>query len=445
MIQNFTCSIHRGFKTRKASTATYRFLSNKRVKEEDLVQRLLESTRKRVGRKRLLVLSDTTEYNLSNHKGRITDFEGVGSTSRNDTLGFFSHNQLVLDRQTHQTLGWAHVNLFNRPVNNQAYVRPNSSVAITKKESNKWYEPSLYSRDKVLNQATHCLYVMDREADIYEVISMLPNESCDILVRARHNRMLNNDKGERLKLKVAIDQEALKGIVLLKVNGESRKRAKRTAKCELKYKRFKIPRPKRIYDKYNYPEKIEATIVQIEEVSQTAKGETPIKWTLWTSEDIQNNKQALEILDCYTSRWSIEEAHRLLKIKGFNIESTELESGKSIRKLLILGMEASIKVMQLKAARSGTTQEKTEEVFEKEEIEFLEILNQTLQGATKLLSNPYPKNNLAWASWIVARLGGWKGYDSQRPPGTITFKRGLDSFNKQLAGFLLAKEFKRSV
>lgn len=36
-------------------------------------------------------------------------------------------------------------------------------------------------------------------------------------------------------------------------------------------------------------------------------------------------------------------------------------------------------------------------------------------------------------------MGGWKGYTSQRPPGPITLKRGLDSFMQIFIGWHLAK------
>lgn len=401
---------------------------------------MVEPIKSKIEGQRILVLCDTTEYNLNSHKGRITDFNYIGSTANNEILGFFSHNQLVLHRQTKETIGWANVTLFNRAVDNKPFVRPNYSLAITEKESNKWYEPSIYSRDEVLNTSNHCMYVMDREGDIFEVISSLPTESCDVLVRAKHDRIVYTKQGQRTKLKTGIGKCSVKGIVNLEINGESRKRKKRKAKCELRYAQFTIPQPKNIIDKENYLDSLELTCLQIKEVSKTPKGETPIQWTLWTSEKIKSNKQANELLKCYASRWAIEEAHRLLKKKGLNIESSELESGKSIRKLLILGMEASIKVMKLKSARDGGTQIEIVELFEENQIEFLEILNQNLQGSTKPLRNPYPKDKLSWASWIIARLGGWKGYSSQRPPGTITFKRGLDKFNQKYDGFLLAKQ-----
>jgi hypothetical protein len=40
-------------------------------------------------------------------------------------------------------------------------------------------------------------------------------------------------------------------------------------------------------------------------------------------------------------------------------------------------------------------------------------------------SNPHPVESLAWAAWIVARLGGWDGYPRTKP-GPITMRRGVE-------------------
>jgi hypothetical protein len=103
-------------------------------------------------------------------------------------------------------------------------------------------------------------------------------------------------------------------------------------------------------------------------------------------------------------------------------------------------MEASIKIMQLKSARDGNSNEMTIDYFPPEEIEFMEQINYQLQGDTEKLKNPNDKNSLSFASWIIARLGGWKGYESQRPPGTITFKKGLERFEMAYLGFVVGKD-----
>jgi hypothetical protein len=48
--------------------------------------------------------------------------------------------------------------------------------------------------------------------------------------------------------------------------------------------------------------------------------------------------------------------------------------------------------------------------FSADEIEVLDAIDKSLMGKTKLQSNPHHKRTLAWAAWIIARLGGWTGY-----------------------------------
>ena len=60
-----------------------------------------------------------------------------------------------------------------------------------------------------------------------------------------------------------------------------------------------------------------------------------------------------------------------------------------------------------------------------------------MEGKTEKQKNQLPRNQLSWAAWVIARLGGWKGYQSQPPPGPITMKRGLDKFATLLEAYRL--------
>ena len=95
--------------------------------------------------------------------------------------------------------------------------------------------------------------------------------------------------------------------------------------------------------------------------------------------------------------------------------------------------------MQLIRARHGKTQQKLLSVFNKEEQECIVLLNKHLEGKTEKLKNPYLKDSLAYAAWVIARLSGWSGYESQRPPGPIDFLTGLQRFTERFEGFMLAK------
>jgi hypothetical protein len=69
----------------------------------------------------------------------------------------------------------------------------------------------------------------------------------------------------------------------------------------------------------------------------------------------------------------------------------------------------------------------------------LENLQPELEGRTDKQKNPHQKGKLAWAAWIITRLGGWKGYASQVKPGPVTMLRGLQSFAATAQGWKLAK------
>ena len=119
------------------------------------------------------------------------------------------------------------------------------------------------------------------------------------------------------------------------------------------------------------------------------------------------------------------------------MENAQLETGNGLRKLGLMVMNSAIKIMQLKQARDGQTDIPLSTAFTDQEEKYLERILPELEGKTDKLKNPHPKKSLARAAWVIARLGGWKGYRSSRLPGTKTFKRGLDKFETIAWGWSL--------
>ena len=78
-------------------------------------------------------------------------------------------------------------------------------------------------------------------------------------------------------------------------------------------------------------------------------------------------------------------------------------------------------------------------IFSKEESKFLKKLVKTVEGKTEKQKNPHPPNRLSWAAWIIARLGGWSGYQTDSKAGPITIKDGLRKFEDMLIGWKLAQ------
>jgi hypothetical protein len=93
-----------------------------------------------------------------------------------------------------------------------------------------------------------------------------------------------------------------------------------------------------------------------------------------------------------------------------------------------MAMDNATKILQLRQARDGKAEIPIQSVFTEKEQQGLNKVLPQLEGQTEKLKNPHDPGQLSWATWIIARLGGWKGYDSSRPPGMKTLKRGLDKF-----------------
>jgi hypothetical protein len=93
--------------------------------------------------------------------------------------------------------------------------------------------------------------------------------------------------------------------------------------------------------------------------------------------------------------------------------------------------------MQLVQARDGRSGQDAKIAFSPPEIETLHALLPELEGKTALQKNPHPPETLAWAAWIIAKLGGWDGYPKSKPPGPITFRHGLQYFKSLAHGWRL--------
>jgi hypothetical protein len=128
---------------------------------------------------------------------------------------------------------------------------------------------------------------------------------------------------------------------------------------------------------------------------------------------------------------------RLMKSQSLKIEDSQLASAEGLIKLVAITARAAASILQLVQARDGKSAEPAANAFSEQEIAVLDGLNTKIQGKTALQKNPHAKHSLAWAAWIIAKLGGWDGYPSSKPPGPITFRNGLEYFRAIAAGWAL--------
>jgi len=113
-----------------------------------------------------------------------------------------------------------------------------------------------------------------------------------------------------------------------------------------------------------------------------------------------------------------------------------------LKKLVCLALGVAVRTMQLTLARDDQSDSPASDVFSESEIEILIQIQPTLEGKTEKQKNWQPVRSLAWASWMIARMGGWKGYASERKPGPITMHYGLTRFALIAAGWHAAMAVK---
>lgn len=435
-LSQITCSSIRKLSSNPAEhKANLRFLNNERVEEAALISELSERVGQLVEDRHVLVVTDTCEVNMSKHKGRLKPNSGLGRSDKSDTSHCFKlHPGMVLDSHNLNPLGFSWIKMFHReedmPDRNKRNYKRQS---IEDKESFKWIEVAQKSKE-VLSEASTVTIIEDREGDIYEQFALIPDEKTHLIIRSRTTRKLANGNS----LYSEVESAPIAGVYTVEIPTDKRKNQfKREANLELRFTTCEIKCPANISSK-GYPPAITVTCIYAKEIGAISN---PINWRLLTTHKITNFEQALQIVYWYTVRWYIEQVFRMLKKQGFGIEESELESGWALRKLVVLQLSALLKILQMNIAYSQPEGgQPIEEVFDAEQINTLHKLNKKLQGNTQKLQNNNDSKKTKWAAWIIARLGGWKGYDSQGPPGVIVLKRGFDRLGFIIEGIRLEKD-----
>lgn len=425
-----TSSIHGATLTEAEQKGAYRFLSNAKVEEQSLIEACKERSGYLCEGKDLLVIQDTTEINMDDHHRRLQPESGIGVTGNNEDLGFFLHASLVLDAGSETVLGFSDIQLWHRKADRKKQNR--HMLPVEEKESFRWLKAANGSKEHLSNAAT-ITFIEDREGDIYEQFATVPDERTQLIIRNRDNRRLA-DGG---KLHDLLAAEPVAGSYSIEIIKDVRKGIEsRTAQLEVRFCKVSIARPQSA-KKAGLPASLELHAVEVRELNGPKTN--PVLWRILTTHIVSNYEDAVGIVNKYRQRWYIEQLFRLLKNKGFRIESSELEKGWAIRKLTVMILNSALRVMQLLLAHGNKQSQPTKEVFNADEIKCLEQINKTLQGNTENTVNRNDPQRLSWVTWIMARLGGWKGGNGKRPPGPVLLKKGLDKFNVMYDGWKMAR------
>jgi hypothetical protein len=412
---------------RSAEVRFHRFLANPRVSVEKLIAGWSEKTVAAVAGRDVLAIQDTSEINFRTARGR---HRGLGVIGKGVGRGVLLHPMIAVDAHSGECLGLAGGHAWTRADKKGETKKNNARRPLSEKESRHWIETAQAAK-ATLGAAASVTMIADREADIFQLWAQVPGPNVHVLGRLFRERPLVGG-GSTTTIAGGWPVRDTRTISIR----EREDREEREAFVQLRFGRIVISRPATAVEP-GLPEQVALTLIELSETN-APPGAKPIVWRLLTSHVIDEAAAAWRAVDWYRQRWIIEQVFRTLKKQGLQIEDSQIESAERLLKLVALATQAAVATLQLVQARDGSSALPAILVFSQDEVAALDALGKTKYAPrTPLQKNPHPTFSLPWAAWIVARLGGWDGYPSSRPPGPITFKTGLDLLKPLAIGWAL--------
>lgn len=405
--------------TRAREIQFTRFLRNGSVTATEMAAHAAERTAARAAGRDVVVIQDTSELALG---GRRAKANGYGPVGKGGALrGLLLHAVLAVDAGTGGVLGLIDAKVWNRK---GGKVTDRRSRKTPHKESQRWLDGTLRSGE-VLAAAARITGVSDRESDIYEHFARRP-DNVHLIVRACQNRLIETDDADQINLLFShVDNLPEQGRFEVKIPAAPGRTA-RTAKLAIRFSRVVLCKPLHGAAP-DLPTTIVLNMVDVREMSMPQDGKR-IHWRLLTTHAVTNPGEARRIVDLYRKRWTIEEFFHTLKTAGFDIEAADIGDPQVMIKFVAAATVAAVTVMQLVKARDGTTGQSLADAFEPADQPILEAISTQLEGKTARQKNPHARGSLAFAGWVIGRLGGWTGYYGK--PGPRVMRQGLDDFQR---------------
>ncbi|MFN7097363.1 MAG: IS4 family transposase [Gammaproteobacteria bacterium] len=429
MNKNFGKTIPEIFNDWSEVKGAYRFLSNERVDESEILHSHFLNTQNRIEASEapILLLHDTSEFSYKRKKPEEIGFiskKKLKSAGRDmpqhiSVCGILMHASLAITQEG-LPLGLTATKFWSRKVFKNTneikrHINP-TRIPVNEKESVKWLnnlENSLFS---LKNNASKVINICDREGDIYELFSKAEQLNSNFIIRACVNRLANETT---IAEEMAFSSKNFNHqIDFQNTSGE-----KINAKIKVFVKRLIVHPP---IGKSKIYSSMPITVVSAIE-NTNPKDRKRIRWTLLTNMKVDNKSAALKILDWYKLRWKIEEFFKILK-SGFQLESSKLRTADRLAKIISISCILAWRVFWTTMMWRNSGQITTPMiVFNKIELTILK----------KFFSTSNPKY-LSDYIILLAKLGGYLARKSDPPPGNQVIWKGYGKLNELYEGYMLA-------
>jgi hypothetical protein len=408
-----------------ATKAAYRFFSNRRVDEGIILAGHFAATRARFAATAgpILILHDTSEFSFRRERpeaiGRLSLLKGRHTT--HTLCGLLMHSSLVLT-PAGLPLGLAAVKFWTRKKFKgtnalRGKINP-TRIPIEQKESVRWLE-NLRRSTELLGEASRCVHIGDREADIFELFCAAREAGTDFLVRTCVDR-LAGEGGTTISKEM--EREPVRGTHEVEVHDDRGRIT--TATVDLRFRRLTVRPP--IGKHSQYPA-LSLTVLHADERGTPAERES-IRWRLLTNRPVDDRAGAVEKLDWYSQRWKIETFHKVLK-SGCRAEQSRLRTAERLTNLLAVLCIVGWRVFWLTMTNRATPEASADVALTEAEVTILDRLS----GDAEVPSRPTVSHYVM----AVAKLGGYLARSKDPPPGNMVIWRGLTRLMDMQIGFEL--------
>lgn len=411
--------------------AAYRFFSNDRVSEEDILTGHFQSTRDRFAATEgpILVLQDTTEFSYQRVNPKLIGAIGTttGGTKEqrrtsHTVCGLLMHSSLAVTTEG-LPLGLAAIKFWSRKKfkgTNALKKKINPTrVPIEQKESFRWLE-NLRQSTTLFNAPERCVHVGDRESDIYELFCTAQQLGTHFLVRTCVDRLAGNGQHTVADEMAEVPLKGLHRIEVRDTKGDVS-----TAALEIRYRRIRVLPP--IGKQKQYPE-LTMTVIHAQERG-VPKGRKKIDWKLITDLPVRSRIDAIEKLEWYAMRWKIETFHKILK-SGCKAEESKLRTADRLANLISIFCILSWRVFWMTMINRSCPNGPPTLALNSVEINLLDHLVKDKNSGTQ-------SKNLSHYLGKIARLGGYLARSGDPPPGNMVMWRGLSRLTDIEMGFMI--------
>ena len=399
--------------------AAYRFFSNERVSEADILAGHFQSTRERTVTTDgpILVLHDTTEFSYQREnadaigitKSINSGRDKAGRLRAHTVCGILMHSSLAVTTGG-LPLGLAAIKFWTRKKFKgtaalKKKINP-TRVPIEKKESIRWLE-NVQQSAALLGDPRRCVHIGDRESDIYELFCVAREADTHFLIRTCVDRLAGDGNHT---IADEMEEVAVKGLHRIEVrdsNGDPDE-----AVLEIRYRKVRVLPP--IGKQKRYPA---LTLTVIHAVERgTPKNRKRIEWKLITDLPVASRADAIEKLEWYALRWKIEVFHKILK-SGCKAEESKLRTAQRLTNLIAVFCILSWRVFWMTMLNRSTPDTLPTLALTATEIAVLDrVVDANSKVRRKTISHYLVK---------IARLGGYLARANDPPPGNTVMWRGL--------------------